>query len=455
MHNRRAVKELDRDLLGEGYLSDEPYRMVESLTEMGSRFAGSDSERQATDYLENRMRDYSLSRVSPEEFSYTGWKRGEASLTALTREPEQYEVISLAHTGTFTAEGDLLYLGLGTPARWEANADRLSGKIVLVDAKSPHWIRGGIHRLEKFGRAVQAGARGFIWMRDQGGYLHETGGLRPDAEIPGVAISREDGLELVRRSEQADEPLRVRIRTENTVGSTTSRNVVGEIPGNQLSDQVIIIGAHFDGHDIAPGAMDDAAGAAVAMEAGRLLARCAGSLARTVRIVCFAAEEIGLLGSRAYVRDHSEDLDCFNFMLNLDGAGRGGEMGILLQDWPELLPVFEQVSQDMKWPFTTDVGLAMSSDMYPFSFFGVPSGRLADFSEVSTSRNWGHTVADTLDKVSPSDLRKDSTLVARIALRLANWPDWPALSRDTDDIIERIHRTGMGEAFRFSHKDLR
>ncbi|MFO8061178.1 MAG: M28 family peptidase [Bacillota bacterium] len=455
MFNHGYMQKLDRDVLGEGMLSEEPYTLVEDMSEMGSRFGGTESERRAVDYLLGKMGEYGFTNVHREEFTYTGWRRGTAFLSVAGAAERQFNVISLPHCGTFSVEGELHYMGLGTPAEWEAQGDALEGKIVIVDAKSPHWIRRGIHRLEKYGRAIHAGAAGFIWMRDQGGFLVETGGLRPGAEIPGIAISREEGMELIRLARKAEgEKLRVRIDTENTVEEMSSWNVVGEIQGDGLEDRVIIVGAHFDGHDICPGSMDDASGAAVAMEAGRLLARHRGQLARTVRIICFPVEEIGLLGSRSYVKAHRDELDDIDFMLNLDGAGRSGEKAVMLQSWPELLPVFGEISADMKWPFVTDTVFGMSSDMYPFSYAGVPSGRLADVSGVRTGRDWGHTVADTLDKVSSLDLRSDSTFVARVTARLANWDGWPATRKSTGEILRIIEREGLGEVLHYSAKRL-
>ncbi len=455
MLNTGYMEKLDRDLLGEGMLSGEPYTLVEDLSDMGSRFGGTESEREAVEYLLQKMRSYGFDNVHEEPFTYTGWRRGTASLVATHPVTQEYDVISLPHCGSFSVEGELHYMGLGTPAEWESQQDNLEGKIIIVDAKSPHWIGRGIHRLEKYGRAVLAGAAGFIWMRDQGGFLVETGGLRPGAEIPGIAISREEGMHLIRLAKSSgDGSVHVRIETENTVEEMTSWNVVGDIPGEEMGDRVVIIGAHFDGHDIAPGSMDDASGAAVAMESGRLLARHRGRLARTIRIICFPVEEIGLIGSRRYVQAHQGELDRIDFMLNLDGAGRSGEKAVMLQAWPELLPVFKEISANMKWPFVTDTAFGMSSDMYPFSYMGIPSGRLADISGVKTGRNWGHTIADTLDKVSSLDLRSDSTLVARIMARVANWDNWPADHKTTEEILNIIERAGLGEVLHFSRKKL-
>lgn len=455
MVDLELMRALDRDLLAEGLLSEEPYTVVEELSELGSRFGGTPSESRAVEYLLDKMRAYGLSRVHKEEFTYSGWVRGSAVLETTHPVERSFPVLGLPHTGTYTVEGELHYVGLGTPAEWESQREQIRGKVVIVDAKSPTWLRRGIHRLEKYGRAVAAGATGFIWMRDQGGFLVETGGMPVGAPIPAVGISREHGMELIRLAgKAADGTVRVRIALENTVKTMPSWNVVGEIPGTSLEDRVVVIGAHFDGHDIAPGSMDDASGAAVVLEAGRLLARHRGRLARTVRLVCFPVEEIGLIGSKRYVRAHEHELDHMDFMLNLDGAGRGGQKGIMLQAWPELLPVFKSIAAHMKWPLVVDTVFGMDSDMFPFSYLGVPSASLSGVGEARTgSRNWGHTVADTLDKVSPHDLCMDSTLVARVMARVACWRDWPAHRKTTAEIMQIIRDAGLQETLKYSPKE--
>lgn len=442
------LRHIDKDIIGEAWLSDEAYKNVDAMSEMGSRFGGTESEKQAVEYILAKMREYGFSNVHTEPFAYTGWARGSASLCVTSPVTKQLDCIGLPHCGTFDVTGEVVNLGYGTPGEFEANRDRIKGRIVLVDAKSPAYFRRGIHRLEKYGRAVAAGATGFIWMRDQGGHLPETGGLRPYCEIPGIGVSKETGESIKRLASSG--ACMVRIVTKNTVEQMTSWNVIGDLPGKSKPDEVIIVGAHFDGHDIATGSLDDAAGAAVVLEAGRLLARHARALERTVRLICFPVEEIGLLGSFAYVREHMQALRSFRFMLNLDGAGREGDKGVALQGFAELIPFFKEVSRDMKYPFIADNAFSMNSDMYPFSLEGVPSATLSVMDAVRTGRDWGHTSADTIDKVSSKWLRNDSLLVARMILRMATWESLPARHKTKDEIKQIMAEAGLLEVLRYT-----
>ncbi len=443
-----SLREVDRQIIADAWTSDAAYELVERLCACGSRFPGTPGEREAAELLVAQMNRWGLSNVRLEPFEYPGWTRGSCQLDIVAPEEHQLPAISLPHTGTFDVEAEVVDVGYGTPALFDSMAAEIAGRIVLVDAKSPAYFRRGIHRMEKYGRAVAAGAVGFIWMRDQAGHLVETGALRPGAEIPGVAVTREDGLRIRRLLRQG--PVRVRIRTDNVIEQRTSWNVVGELEGRDRPGEVILVGAHVDGHDIAVGAQDDASGTAVVMEAARLLSRHREVLGRTVRFVCFGAEELGLFGSHAYVAQHADELDQLKFMLNLDGAGREGDKGLALQGCIELIPYFRRVAADMKEPLLVDSNFGLHSDMYPFSLAGVPSGYLAVMEEVRTGRNWGHTAADTLDKVSPRWLRLDSMLVARLVLRMACWPEWPGRRRTRDEVRDLMEQLGFLEVLKYT-----
>ncbi len=102
--------------------------------------------------------------------------------------------------------------------------------------------------------------------------------------------------------------------TAEILAPAPSFNVVGELPGGRLRDEVVMIGAHLDSWAIGTGATDDAAGSAIAIEAMRILAATKLPLARTVRIGLWASEELALYGSRSYVKRHFADRAEFTSM---------------------------------------------------------------------------------------------------------------------------------------------
>jgi Zn-dependent M28 family amino/carboxypeptidase len=260
------------------------------------------------------------------------------------------------------------------------------------------------------------------------------------AEIPAVGTSKEVAEHLKRLQKKGE--VKVRITAKHESGPAKTWNVVGEIAGKKKPEEIIIVGAHFDGHDIAVGAMDDAAGACVVLEAARLLARHKDALRRTVRFITFPGEENGAFGSAGYVIAHLDELDKMRFMFNLDGAARASRPGIMVEGWPDPIPLFKKISEEMGQPIPVNVDFRIYSDHLPFILRGIRTARLIDsqsFQSVKTTRGWGHTKADTEDKVDIRNLREVSAVLARILLRIANIDEIP-LKRKTKDEINAMLR---------------
>jgi Zn-dependent M28 family amino/carboxypeptidase len=432
---------MDRDIVAEVWTSDEAYEnLVHLCDECGSRFAGTPGERAAVEFMAARLRAYGLENVRLEEVAYTGWVRGTTRLETLSPERRVIDCIALPYCPSGQVEGDLVFVGHGHPQDYADKAADLRGAVAMVSTKPPAFMRRGMHRMEKYFRALRAGAVAFIWMREEGGLLPETGSLTFNSAAPtlGVGVSKEAGSTLLRLAKKApDGKVRVRLTAENVTRPMVTWNVIGDIPGRLRPERVLVMGGHFDGHDISQGALDDGAGAVVAMEAARALARHKGRLDRTIRVMCFPAEEIGLIGSHAYVDNNPGEVAKVEFMLNLDGAGRGGDTNLILQGWNELRGLFTALGKEMKQPLTVGSQISPYSDMFPFAMAGVPSATMSSAGDPRSGRGWGHTAADTLDKVSPRGLAADAMTVARLFLRLANIAEdrgWPARRRTPEEL---------------------
>ena len=425
-----GIEDADRDVCGRAWTSENAYSKLTGLTRCGSRFAGTESEMVGIDWLKGQYEELGLSSIRTDPFTYPGWKRGSLSLDILSPQEKKIEpALALSHSPTAEVEGQLASARCGTAAEFASIGDSLAGKIVIVDGTTPVHIGGrSLPMKERYNLAVEAGAIGFIWMRDQGGFLPEAGSLPPGCSVPGVSIGRESGQELLRLLRSG--PVRVKLSMENTAGPMESRNVAGDLQSEKNDTRMLVVGAHFDGLDINEGALDNGYGVAVALEAARLLSPHAHLFNRSIRFVMFAAEELGLRGSRAFVEqsDEAGELDRVDFMLNLDVLRRGeGALGFGLQAWPELLPVFHEVFSAMGIPAIVDVVPRKTSDQFPFMEKGIPSGYARVLERADRTRHWAHTSADTLDKVPRLHLKMDSMIVSRVLLHLAMWSDkWPA-----------------------------
>jgi len=460
MPPKKAVPDLaalDRTVIGDVWTSDEAYRnLVYLCDECGSRFGGTEGERKAVDYLQAKMREYGLEEVHTEEFEYTGWARGTVRLQTTSPERRDFPCIALPYCGTGTVQGELVFLGSGHPDVYAEKAAEIKGNVVMVTTESPPDLKRTMHRVEKFGRAVAAGAAAFIWMRDEPGLLEETGSLRfnAEAEIPGIAVSKETGAAILRLAEKG--PVRVRVTARNRIERMTSWNICGELPGRESPRRLLIAGGHLDGHDIAPGAMDNGSGTVIVLEAARALARIKEELPHTIRFVIFPLEEIGLIGSEEYVHAHRREMRNVQFMVNVDAAGAGGEPVLLIQGWKELLPVFKDMAKRMKQPWTLKNGISPYSDQFNFAAAGVPSGFMSSTRPPGRKpgeRGWGHTAADTLDKVSPRGLQMDALNLARLLLHMSfQEQDWPAAHKGKAEIKKLLENDGLWEVLGFEKR---
>lgn len=360
------IQELEKQIIGQAWTSPEVYANVERLCDFGSRFSWTESERQARDFIRDKFQEYGLKNVRLPTFDYLGWARGEAGLRIVNSLRKKLpSVISLVYSPSTPPEelrAEVVSVGLGSKAEYAAKGDQIKGKFVLVSTDSPAGGRW-IHRREKYGRAVAGGAVGFLFVNHLPGMLAPTGSLRPGkvAEIPAVGLSCEDGF-VIRRLLRDGGSVELEMHLTNRTGPAQFSHVVGEVPGRR-HDEIVVVGAHYDGHDISQGAVDDASGTALVMELARLFAPLAGQLRRTLRFEAYAAEELGVLGSTTYVNAMSDsEVTAVDFMLNLDGGALGSGRGLVLQGLGELQPLFAGFARQMGYPLELSNRVGTASD---------------------------------------------------------------------------------------------
>ena len=247
----------------------------------------------------------------------------------------------------------------------------------------------------------------------------------------------------------------VQLHLETTDINTprTSWNVVADLPGTENPEEQIVLGCHYDGHDISQGAHDPASGMVLVIEAARVLAQYARpALKRTIRFVAFGTEEIGLTGAFRYVDIHHEELDHLRFMYNLDAAGGGSRKGTVLHQWEDLEPYFQNAYLEMATDLPVGQKLHSYSDHFPFFLAGVPSGHMGDPEAGPRGRGFGHTRYDTLDKIELSNLRAGSSVAARMALRLAADLSFGPPRRSGESIQELVETDPGLEGYRVAQK---
>ena len=430
--------DLDDDVaaaLGRAWADDRPWSFLTDLTALGSRMGGSEGEARAAELVADALRDAGARHVREESFEMTRWDRGGARLRLIGPHDRTFRAIALPYSPSDEVTGRLVDVGHGTPSEID-DAD-VAGGVAVASTTTPSGGRF-VHRMEKFGHALGAGAAAFVFRNHIPGQLPPTGALRfgEEAAAPAVGVSKETGEWL---TEYAAEGGTVRLSVEADTRPDESRNVVGRLgpdpadardgPDGSGADDggdaastdpesggEILLLAHFDAHDIGEGALDNGCGVAVAVTAARILDVMGDDLAAPVRVAGVGSEEIGLLGSERLSAE--TDLDRVKAVVNVDGAGRHRDLTALTHTSDTTAAVARRVADRTRQPIAVDGEPHPFSDQWPFVRRGVPALQLhSDSGE--RGRGWSHTRADTRDKVDDRIVREHAMLTALLVAELA------------------------------------
>ncbi len=428
----------DKKIIGDIYTSTEVMdNLIILCDDFGSRFTGTEGEGKAVEFIKQKFESYNLTNVHLEPVEYLGWRRGNTKLEIIAPIQKEIPCISLPHSPQANLKGTIFDMGDGHPDDFDRHAESIKGKIVMTTSvTNPNGTSRWIHRSEKYKRSLLAGAIGFIFVNHYQGYGPATGeiGINNNAgPIPGVSICKEDATFIQRLMKRKGE-ITLHLSSTDQCEPMTSWNIIGDIVGQKHPDDVVMLGSHYDGHDIAQGAIDPASGVVVVLETARILAKHATELDCTVRFALWCAEEIGLLGSTAYTKTHADDLDNIRFYLNMDSCGHGIN-DIVLNEWAKLQPYFENYAQEMIHDFVVEQSLHTFSDHYPFFMEGVPTGSMTPIRHKQKGRGYGHTMYDTVDKVPLPNLHIASALASRLALRVACQQNFPVSRRTQESVI--------------------
>ena len=427
-----GAHEFDKLLAGEIFTSHDIGVNLEILCDdLGSRFAGTQAEAEAAQFLQTKLGEYALVDVHSEAFEYNGWTRGTATLVVSSPWQRELPCLSMPMSPPGVARGKIIDLGTGSPETFEAQKGELEGNIVLVSIANPPSANRWIHRTEKYNRSILGAARAFIFVANEDGYGPVTGtlGFNRWGLIPGVMVSRETGT-LLQRVIHRKGFVEAKIETTDTLSRKTSWNIIGDVKGHSGNEEMVVIGVHYDGHDISQGAEDPASGLIAALEIARTMRIYADRLKRSVRFILFGVEELGLIGAHAYVDGHPEDIEKTRFMFNLDSAGRRTRKGLIVYG-SDSRDYFQTMGQRMTGDLLVDGDVFplrepehLSSDHYPFVASGVPCGFIGD-PYIRSAGGFYHTAHDTVDKVSLLIVKEAAFLCARLAWRVANDDHWP------------------------------
>lgn len=402
-------------------------RAFDFLNKIGFiRTAGSEEELRAARMIQEECAAIGVEAVI-EEFQIADGEVEIAELEVTAPYRQKYTCTGYKRCADGDLDAELVYVENGLDA---ALAD-VKGKVVLLNTPP---------RLPVFRKLLEAGAAGFIaitgTLRDTEedsdlptGTLRKT--LTAFGKLPAVSIRMTDAFDMITRGAS-----RVHLTVKGQEIERTSHNVIATIPGTRHPEEIISMGAHYDSVPFSTGVYDNGAGSVILLEALRHFK--ANPPARTMKFMWYGSEEIGLEGSKAYTRDHEEELKNHKFMVNVDVGGPviGAEgAGVTAS---EELTHFVDLYFKMRGYSVAVKQDIYSSDSIPFADKGIPAINFCRFG-VSGSA-YIHNRHDVIKYLSADALGKTIAYTLDFTDMLVNAVALPVSREVPKEITEKVDK---------------
>ena len=424
---------------------------------IGPRLTGTPAHKQAAEWARDRLKEWGLENPRLEAWEFgRGWTLEKFSIELI--EPRYMPLIGYPEAWSPSTAGELaaapIFLGDKKQDDIEQMRGKLKGAIVMSQPIQTSYEREDRPQPTMFDKPVAigqprppAGSAPFITPQNMSRLLRETGAgvvLRPnrgehgtlfvlgrdngEGAVPSVVLSAEHYNMLARMIQRGlPVKLRVNVQTRFLTEDKNSYNVLAELPGADpaLRDEVVMIGGHLDSWHSSTGATDNADGAAVVMEAMRILKAIGARPKRTIRAALWSGEEEGLLGSAKYVDKYLKGdankaaREKFSVYFNLD-PGTGPIYGWYLENNEAVRPIFDAWLESFR-----DLGARRNiiqgignTDHLSFTRAG-----MAGFNPVQDYVNYDvrthHTNMDTYERVKAADLQQCAVVLASFAYHAA------------------------------------
>ncbi len=430
---RNAERLRDRAAAGD----NAAYDVLEGLTtEIGPRLAGSSAMHRAADWAVARLKALGFQNVHKEPFTLTVWTRGAETAEVTAPFPQRLVVTALGGSTATPPEGIEAQIALFRTydEMLAAPVGSLAGKIAVVTQPMPVGGYGAYYRIRGLGpsEAARRGAVAYLLrsLATDDRRLPHTGTMdylpdfsggaqRPTPKIPAAALSAPDA-EQIERMARRGKPIRIHLTLTPTSAEGTSETVIGEIPGRETPDQIVLIGGHLDSWDLGTGALDDGAGVAITVAAAKLIAEMPQRPRRTIRVALFGAEEVGQ-SNLAYVAAHPQAEQNRHVIASECDEGADHLFAVRLPAGAAASP-FGRTLDQVVGPLATYVSPAAATDGGADleSLKGVPLAGL----QQNDMRYFDlhHTADDTLDKIDRKQMDQN----------VAVWAAFTYLAADSD-----------------------
>lgn len=403
------------------------YALVDSLVrEIGPRPAGSPAYDRATQWALAQLRRLGFSNVRAEPVSLQMWRRAQTSVELV--EPEARALVAVALGNSVGTQGRPIEAEIAYYPDFDAlkadTSDRARGRIVFIDQRMQR-----TRDESGYGHAVRARSAGAVEAARRGAIAHvirsigtdhdaiaHTGMMRYDAQvtkIPSLAVSIPDA-ERIAALHAAGRNVRLRVTMQDTTReSATAHNVIAEVPGSDLAGEIVLVGAHLDSWDIAPGALDDGAGVGIAVAAARQLLQAGMRPRRTVRVVLFANEENGLDGAKAYAAKYK---DVTHQLVGESDLGADRILNVRMQLGPHARAAADAITGVLRplgiEPLAGETSPSPDANVVS-DLLKCPAIELAQ--DASRYFDVHHTVNDTMDRIDPATLPQNVAAWSAVA----------------------------------------
>jgi hypothetical protein len=457
----------------EGFQRSQVMAIASYLTDVhGPRLTGSPNIRAAAEWTLKQLAEWGIAsaRLEPWGPFGRGWTNERTVVHAVS--PQSYPIIAYSKAWAPGTEGPVRGEVVAAPIESEKDFEtyrgRLRGRIVfmqpardvtawftppgrrLSDEDLRELATENDHRREAQPRRPPQD-QGFARRRLQfykdegaiavvetgrvgdGGTVFATGATRDSklaVDIPQIVMAVEHYGRILRTLERGiPVVLEIDLRNRFVDGDANAFNIIADLPGTDRADELVMIGAHFDSWHTGTGATDNAAGSAVMLEALRILKASGLRLRRTVRLALWTGEEQGLLGSRAYVREHFADPETMQLKpghaklsayFNVDN-GTGAIRGVYLQGNEAVAPIFAAWMEPFRNLGMTTLSIrdTIGTDHLAFNAVGLPGFQFIQ-DPIEYSSRTHHSNMDVYERLQAPDMKQNAVIVAAFAYHAAN-----------------------------------
>jgi carboxypeptidase Q len=404
-------------LIAGGLQDDKAYELTRDLTtENGPRLAGSGAEARARDWAMARLTREGFTNVRIDPFTITYWGRLRESAAILGPFGQPLDVHAAGgspSTPVGGIEGDVVRFPDMAALR-AAPAGSLAGKIAFVDGAMTASRDGsgyGINVVRRRECAPEAASKGAIGclVRSAGTsqrHVHVGQGRRGEqSAIPVLIMANADAAQLTRVLEKRPTRARMNVQVE-TLANAPSGNVIAEIRGTERPNDIVVLGCHLDSWDLGTGALDDGVGCGIVTAAVLNTMKVAGAPKRTIRVIWFGSEEVGVLGGRHYAVSNQPTIETHVFAGESDSGG-GTIYQADFKFGAGAKPLADAIARSMRALRVvrgTDTASG-APDIAPLATIGVPIVDLQQ--DVSDYFALHHTPDDTLERVDIAKVRQN------------------------------------------------